>query len=202
MLQIYHVTGTRGMRVIWLCEELGIDYEVTKIDFSAEFRGSDEWRALSPVGKVPIMVDGDMVMFESGAMVQYVLAKYADGKLVPSLNSPQYGHYLQWLWFAEATFSRPLGEMVNHGRAFPGDARIDAVVAEMAGRAEACAQAVADAVQDRDYLLGNEFTAADIMMGYTIMLVETFTPELFPEALQPYWQRLQARTAFQTARAL
>ena len=202
MLQIYHVTGTRGMRVIWLCEELGIEYEVTKIDFSAQYRGSDEWRALSPVGKVPVMVDADMTMLESGAMVQYVLDKYGDGRLVPSVNSTEYGHYLQWLWFAEATFSRPLGEIVNHGRAFPDDARIDAVVEEMANRAGACAQAVSDAVAGREYLLGDQFSAADIMMGYTIMLVEVLTPQQFPEALQPYWQRLQARPAFQTARAL
>jgi glutathione S-transferase len=202
MLRIYHVTGTRGMRVIWLCEELGIDYEVSKIDFSAEYRGSPEWRRLSPVGKVPVMTDDDLVMLESGAMVQYVLDRYGQGGLVPATSSDDYGLYLQWVWFAEATFSRPLGEIVNHGREFPGNARIEEVVKEMADRAAACAVAVGEQVKDRQYLLGDKFTAADIMMGYTVMLVEALIPDRMPDTLLPYWQRLQARPAFDKARSI
>ena len=199
MLRIYHVTGTRGTRVIWLCEELGVDYEVEKIDFSAEYRGSPEWRQLSPIGKVPVMTDGDLVMLESGAMVQYVLDLYGQGRLVPATTSQDYGLYLQWLWFAEATFARPLGEIVNHGRGFPDDARIEAVVSEMADRAEVCAVAVGEQVKDRHYLLGDEFTAADIMMGYSVMLVEALIPDRMPNTLLPYWQRLQARPSYQRA---
>ena len=73
MLKIYHVPGTRSVRVIWLAEELGLSYEVIPVDFSAEYRSSSEWRALNPVGKVPVMIDGDLTLFESGAMVQVVL---------------------------------------------------------------------------------------------------------------------------------
>ena len=104
MLTIYHVTTTRGMRVIWLCEELGLDYEIKKIDFSQEYRATPEWRALNPVGKVPVLVDGDTVMFESGAMVEYVLSRYGEGRLAPPTSSPAYGHYLQWLWFGDGGF--------------------------------------------------------------------------------------------------
>ena len=107
MLQIYHVTSTRGMRVIWLCEELGLPYEITKIDFSQTYRATPEWRARNPVGKVPVMVDGETTMFESCAMMQYVLDRYGNGALRPAVDSPDYAHYLQWLWFGEATLSRP-----------------------------------------------------------------------------------------------
>jgi len=202
MLKIYHVTGTRGMRIIWLCEELGIEYDVIKIDFSTEYRSSPEWRAISPIGKVPILVDGDMRMFESGAMVQYVLNKYAGDALVPSADDENYGHYLQWLWFAEATMARPLGEIVNHKREFPGDQSISAVTQEMAARAGTCLTLVAEQMHDQDYILGNQFSAADIMLGYTLLLGELLIPDRFPHSLQPYWQRLQARPAFATARAI
>ena len=200
MLKIYHVTGTRGTRVIWLCEELGHPYEVEKISFAADFRASPEWRALNPVGKVPVMTDGDITMFESGAMVDYVLARYGEGRLVPPVDTPEYAAYLQWNWFAEATLSRPLGEIVNHGREFPDDARIDAVVDEMANRSVVCLQAVADAVQDQPYILGDEFTAADIMIGYSVMLGTMLIPDRFPKDLGPYWERLSARPGFKIAR--
>ena len=90
MIRIYHVTGTRGTRVIWLCEELELPYEIQKIDFSASYRESAEWRAMNPVGKVPAMQDGDVTMFESGAMVDFLLARYGEGRLQPAPGSPSH----------------------------------------------------------------------------------------------------------------
>ena len=80
MLKIYHVKGTRAVRVIWLCEELKVPYEVQVIDFSPDYRNSPEWRSISPTGKVPAMTDGDLTMFESGAMADYVYEKYGNGE--------------------------------------------------------------------------------------------------------------------------
>ena len=200
MLQIYHVPNTRGTRVIWLCEELDIPYEVTLIDFSATYRATPEWRALSPVGKVPVMTDGDITIFESGAMMDYVHARYGENKLQPAVDDPNYPYYLQWHWFAEATLARPLGEIVNHGREFPGDDRIAEVVDEMGRRAQACLQSVADHMQGRTFLVGETFSAADISMGYSIMLGEMLIPDLFPDGLTDYWQRLQQRPGWQAAR--
>ncbi len=70
MLQIYHAPRTRGFRVIWLCEELSLPYSIVRVDMAPAYRSSPEWRRLNPVGKVPVMRDGDLAMFESGAMVQ------------------------------------------------------------------------------------------------------------------------------------
>lgn len=200
MLQIYHVPNTRGTRVIWLCEELNVPYQVTMIDFSPEYRASQEWRALNPTGKVPVMTDGDIKMFESGAMMDYVLQRYGEGRLQPQDDAAQLAEYLQWHWFAEATLARPMGEIVNHGREFPGDARISAVVEEMADRVGVCLQAVAQHIQGKQFLLGDMFSAADISMGYSLMLAEMLTPEKFPSQLQSYWQRLQSRPAYAAAR--
>jgi len=97
----------------------------------------------------------------------------------------------------EATFARPLGEVVNHSREFPGDQKIGAVVAEMLSRGRVCAEAVGTAIGDQPFILGDNFSAADIMLGYTLMLAERFLPEGLPATVEPYWQRLAARPAFQ-----
>ena len=199
MLKIYHARNTRGIRLIWLCEELAIPYEVENIDFSVEYRRTPEFRAISPLGKVPIMLDGDIKIFESGAMVQYVLQRYANGRLQPTYDDPQYPLFLQWMWFAEATASRPLGEIVNHGREFPGEQRLDNVVSEMANRGADSLVAIADYVEDKQYLINDTFSAADIMIGYTIMLGDLLIADQVPAHIQPYWQRLQERPAYQKA---
>tara|TARA_X000000368_G_C22954284_1_gene678051 strand:- start:6 stop:614 length:609 start_codon:yes stop_codon:yes gene_type:complete len=201
MIKIYHVAGTRGLRAIWACEELAIPYEVEVVSFDAEFRSSPEWRKLNPVGKVPAMTDDNLVMFESGAMVQYLVDRYGNGKLQPKAGTPDHALYLQWSWFAEATFSRPLGEVVNHGREFPGDKHIKAVVDEMKNRASLSLDAVANEMSDKEYLVANEFTAADIMMGYTLMLAKRLLDKPLPEKILPYWESLSSREGFQIAQA-
>jgi len=121
--------------------------------------------------------------------------------LHPQPSSDAYAHYLQWLWFGEATLSRPLGEIVNHRREFPGDLGIPAVVAEMGNRAGECLQAIADAVENQQFICGDEFTAADIMVGYGIHLSEMLVSDKIPQRLQPYWARLKQRPAFQIAKS-
>ena len=198
MIRFYHAPGTRGVRPIWLCEELGIDYEVEMIEFTPEFRATTAWRKISPLGKVPVLVDtaNDLLMYESCAMVQYILDCYGNGELQPQTGTPEHAIYQQWNWFAESTFARPLGEIVNHSREFPGDKRVPAVVAEMQNRGEQCAIAVGDAIGDNSFILGDEFSAADITLGYSVMLAERFLPNGLPASIKPYWQRLSSRPAF------
>ncbi len=199
MYQIYHAPNTRGIRAIWLCEELNVPYEVIHIDFSPAYRATPEWRALNPVGKVPVLVDGDLTMFESGAMVDHILALHDNGGLLPAPGTHDYALCRQWSWFAESTLARPLGEIVNHGREFPGDAAIPAVLEEMKNRSALAAEAVAEHMQDREYLLPTGFTAADIMMGYSLFLVEMLIPERMPAGLKPYYERLRSRPGFEIA---
>lgn len=198
MLRIHHVPATRGFRIIWLCEELDIPYEVVRVDFSRSYRASDEWRAMNPVGKVPVMTAGDLVMFESGAMVQHLLDRHGGGRLEPPRGTREHALYLQWSWFAEATFTRPLGEIVNHRREF-GDRAIPEVVEEMEARARLCAQALDREMRGKDYLVG-EFTAADIMMGYTLRSYRRLLPdESLPADADAYSRRLAARDAYRAA---
>jgi len=197
VLKIYHVPGTRAVRVVWLCEELGLPHQRVPVDFSPEYRASAEWRRLNPVGKVPAMTDGDLILFESGAMVEYILDRYGEGRLRPASGSAAHAHYLQWSWFAEATFARPLGEIVNHRRVF-GDDSSARVLDEMRDRARICIGAIDDALDGKDYLVAGEFTAADIMMGYSIFLahwVGAMDEGEFPN-VSAYYARLNSRPAF------
>ena len=202
MIEIYHVPGTRGVRPIWLCAELDVEYRIIEVDFSASYRSSPEWRQMNPVGKVPVMVDTktpDVVIFESGAMVQYLLDRYGQGQLQPDKGTPYHALYLQWSWFAEATFARPLGEIVNHLREFPDENTNEAAIEEMRKRARLCLSALNDALKDNNYIAGNTFSAADIMLGYTIMLGVKLLPEPMPTNVTAYWDRLQQRPAYRRA---
>lgn len=197
MLKIYHSTGTRAFRVIWVCEELGVPYEIEPVDFSPAYRSKPEWRALNPVGKVPVMVDGDLTMFESCAMMQYVLDKYGDGRLQPAKTDPTYAHYLQWCWFAEATFARPLGEITNHRREFKPE--LADVVAEMQGRATLCVQALDAALEGRSTLLGGPMTAADLSICYVLRGYKRNVTETLPTNVDAFFERLTALPSFERA---
>jgi glutathione S-transferase len=200
MMKIYHVPGTRSIRAIWACEELAVPYDVVRIDFSPQYRASAEWRRLNPVGKVPALAIDDFSMFESGAMVQHILDLHRPHSLEPERGTREHALYLQWSWFAEATFARPVGEIANHRRVFAGR-EVPEVVEDMRARARTCAEAVDAAVASRPYLVGDAFTAADIMMGYTLLIYGRFVQPELPPNVARYWTRLQERPAWRATMA-
>ncbi len=200
-MKIYHVKGTRSIRVIWLCHELNLPLDIETIPrFDAAFKASPEWRAKSPTGKVPVLEDGDISMYESGAMVEYILNRYGSADLVPS-DPTELALYYQWCWFAEATFARPLGDIMHNTVMKPPEERIAAVVPEAKQRARLCLDGVERCVEHNQYLLGDRFTAADIMMGYSIMLAERtgVLTDDHPHS-QRYYRLLEEREGFRIAR--
>lgn len=197
MLKIYHAPGTRSVRPIWLCYELDLPVEIVTVDFSPAYRNTPEWRAISPAGKVPVMTDGDLAMFESGAMVDYILERYGAGRLQPAPGTAASAQYRQWCWFAEATLIRPLGLMAFFGPSLqPGEA----IAAEARHKVEDCLAMVDQALAETDFLLGPAFSAADVMMGYSLFLLAKFKvlDERYPQA-QAYLERLKSRDAFTRA---
>ena len=199
-MKVYHVAGSRSVRVIWLCEELGLACEVETIDFSPTYRATPAWRAKSPTGKVPVLDDDGFTIYESGAMVQYILTRYGNGRLQPTQGWDAGARFLQWCWFAEATFARPLGDIMHHTVFKPEAERIPEVVVDARQRALVCLDAVDAAVAESDYLMGNDFSAADIMMGYTLRLAQrtSVLQDAHPHA-SAYFARLESRAAYQKA---
>lgn len=104
-LKIYHMKGSRSLRVTWLLEELGMPYSTEILGFDLGNAGGDEYRKVYPLNKVPALMDGETSMFERVAIMQYIMNKYGDGGLRPEVNDPDYGHYLQWLHFGESTLT-------------------------------------------------------------------------------------------------
>lgn len=195
MITIYHFPNTRGLRAIWTCEELNVPYQVEMIDFSPEYRLSPEFLRISPIGKVPILQDDSITMAESGAMVHYLIDKYGKGKLRPETSSPQYPTYLEWSWFAEATFTSSASEIIRHKRAFPGDINIE-VIDEFKRRATFCLNALTKFLGEKKWLLGESFSGADIMMGIALTTYARHVAEPFTPMIQNYFDRLSGRPAF------
>ncbi len=203
MLTIYHVPGTRSVRPIWLAFELGLNVEIVTIDFSPAYRDSLEWRSISPAGKVPALTDGEVTMFESGAMLEFILDRYGEGRLRPERGTAESAQYLQWCWFAEATLSRPLGFVRVMKLAQEGGAgAADAIMADGEQKAHSALEAVEQGLADSEFLLGTGFTAADIMTGYSLDLLAHLYPleGAYPKTAA-YLTRLKARDACQRARA-
>jgi glutathione S-transferase len=196
-LTLYHVPGSRSLRIIWLCYELELPLAIETIDFGREFRDSAAWRAMSPTGKVPVLRDGNFTMFESGAMVQYLADAYGEGRLQPTPGTEAAALFQQWCWFAEATFARPLGDIAQHSVIRPPSERIPAVVDDGKVRALACLDALEQGLNTGPFLLGDLFTAADINMGYSLVLAERFgLLEQGYKRVNAYFDRLKARPAF------
>jgi glutathione S-transferase len=143
---------------------------------------------------VPVMDDGDLRMFESCAMIEYILARYGQGRLLPAVSEPAYAHFLQWLWFSESTFQRPLGEITNHRREFKPE--LPDVVAEMKSRASQCVQALDQALAGRSYLVGDALSAADLSNAYVLRGYRRSVSEDLPGNVQAFWDRMTALLSY------
>jgi glutathione S-transferase len=198
MLKLYHAPRTRSVRIYWLLEELGLPYELQVIEFTPP--AGKPFAQQTPSGKVPTLQDGDLEMFESGAILEYILERYGKGRLAPAPGTPQRGPFLQWVHFAEATAFPPFGNLAWH-TIFRKDAdSMPNAMADYRNWAVAALEVLERALAGKSYVLGAEFSGADVMMGYTVQVAKWFgmLGDEYPN-LNAYLTRLQARPAFQKA---
>jgi glutathione S-transferase len=196
MIKLYHAPRTRSIRVLWLLEELGIPFELETQEYRPP---ATPFAQKTPFGKFPSLEDGDTVMFESGAIVEYLLERYGEGRLGPRAGEPRRGEFLQWVHFAEATLMPPLIEILRHTVLKPEAERIPAVVDDARTRAAVTLAVVERALADRNYLLGADFSAADIMMTYGVQWAEMLGLLADSPNLRAYLQRLTSRPALRKA---
>ena len=197
MIKLYHAQLTRSIRIVWLLEELGIPYELATVAFKPP-RHSFEQN--TPSGKFPVIEDGELVMFESGAILEYLIEKYGKGRLAPAIGSPDRGPYLQWVHFAEATAFPPIGDVARHTMFLPEADRIPKVAEDGRVRAINALDVLERTLAGKEYLVGNELSGADIMMGYFLMAARMLgvVGATHPN-VGAYWARLAARPGLQKA---
>lgn len=199
MLKLHFAPNSRAGRIVWLLEELGLDYELNKMAFHPKDLKSEEHRRRHPLGRVPVLEDGDVSIFESGAIVEYVMARYGDGGLKPAVEAPEFPEYLQWFHYCEGMVMPPINTIMVHSVLLPPDRRDPEVLAQAQRLLSRAVQPVDAALSGREYLIG-DFSAADIMLGHAIFMANRLGQVSDDMAdIKAYVKRIEARPAFQTA---
>jgi glutathione S-transferase len=199
MLTVHHLGISQSERIVWLCEELGLDYELVLHARRADTRGApDSIKALTPMGIAPVIVDGDVVLGESGAICDYIIAKYGSGRLVPAVDSPDFPGHLYWFHFANGTFMA--NGMMGLAVVMAGATTQPPLVADRTARAWALAEA---RVSEVPFFGGQQLTTADIMMIFSLTTSRQFTGAPLGDypAIKAYLQRIGERPAYQRAMA-
>jgi glutathione S-transferase len=197
MLEVHHLNNSRSQRVLWLLEELGLDYEIVKYQRDATTNLAPEsLKAIHPLGKSPVLRDGDRVIAESGAILDYLVREHGGGRLAPKPGTPDHESYLEWLHYAEGSAMLPVMLKLYTSRlgdaAAPLTPRIHDEIENHFGYMEAH-------LQGRDWFVGDALTAADVNLTFAIQAVRMlYGLDKFPR-LAAFLERVQARTAYQKA---
>lgn len=198
MIELWHCPDARSFRPLWALEELGLPYELHLLPFPPRVR-SPEYLEVNPLGTIPAMRDGATFMTESAAIVQYLATRYAPNELVVDIDDPAYGAWLNWLHFGEATLTFPQTLVLRYRTFEPG--RADQAAEDYARWFASRLRHVDRALADGEWLCAGRFTAADISVGYALLLASHLKlGEAFTPAIQTYWERLKARPGFQAAK--
>jgi glutathione S-transferase len=202
MLTVHHLGISQSERIVWLCEELGIPYELVRYDRDPVTRlAPAAYKALHPMGIAPVITDGDLVLGESGAIIDYVIARYGAGRLAVGADDPDFANYRFWFHFANGTLvpsiiSGHIAAILDAG----GENPIARSLADRSGRAYVMMESRLGEVP---YLAGAAFSAADIMTVFPLTTMRSFAPrdlEPYPN-IAAYLARIGARPAYQRAKA-
>lgn len=200
MLIVHHLGKSQSERVVWLCEELAIPYELKRYERDpVTMLAPPEYKALHPLGAAPVITDGDLVMAESGAIMEYILATYGEGRLAVAAGDNGFADYLYWFHFTNGTLQPSLGRTMMLRRS--GVAEESAMLRGTEARMKLALNFVETRFGEVAYLAEDIFSAADIMMVFTLTTMRYFQPfdlTPFPNILA-YLQRIAGRQAYQEA---
>ncbi len=203
MLTLYHAPQSRSIRPRWLLEELGVPHDLKVLSLQAGDQKNPEYMKLNPNGAVPTLVDGDLALWESGAICQYLADKFPEKKLAPPPGgTPERAKYYQWIHYAMSGIEPPALTIFMHTMQLPEAERVPHQVEKAKTQLAAALKVVDDALAGREWILGSQFTAADVMLGSTIAwaqmmgLVTDQTPNV-----AAYLGRCMSRPAAQKAMA-
>lgn len=197
MLTVHHLGISQSERIVWLCEELGLDYEVKRYDRREDNRlAPDDYKALHPMGIAPVITDGDLVLGESGAICDYLVAKYGNGQLVPTVDDPDFADHLFWFHWSNGTFMATL--LMQLAVTFAGG---DPTAGFVGDRARISWELIEKRLGEAPFFGGRNLTTADIMMVYSLTTSRAFrnaSIDAFPN-VKAYLARIGERPAYRIA---
>jgi len=192
-MKLYHSAQSRSVRPRWLLEELGVPFELVRLDLGKQEHKTPAYMKIHPHGAVPALVDDDLKMIESAAICMYLADKYPDKGLAPKVGTPARAAYYQWMVYSMATLEPPILQIFMNTVMLPEEQR--SAKKSFATIADVLEQALAG----KSYLLGEQFSAADVMIGSTLGWAQFMGVLEGRPTLQAYVARLSERPAFQRA---
>lgn len=202
MLTVHHLGVSQSERIVWLCEELDMPYDLVVHDRDPVTRMAPAaYKALHPMGIAPVITDGELVLGESGAIITYIVARHGDGRLSPAVDDPAFADYLFWFHFANATLIPSMTSgMIANLLGLPADSPAMPALMQRAERSYAMMEDRLGAVP---YFAGAAFSAADIIMVFALTTMRVFAPrDLSPYPnIRAYLARIGERPAYRRAMA-
>jgi len=201
MLKVFGCPNTRSARVVWTLEEAGAAYDYVKVDlFKGEGR-RPPYIDINPGGKVPTLIDDDFILTESAAICTYIGDKFPASGLTPEANTRERARYHQWCFFVIGELEQPLWTIAKHRFAIPEKRRVPMVLDTALWEFSVAAKVLAAGLGEREFIVGDRFTAADILIAQTLGWARAFQAPLGHDALEAYADRLLSRPALARARA-
>ncbi len=203
MIIIHHLDKSRSERIVWLVEELGLPYQL-EITLREHGLAPASYRAIHPLGRAPIISDGEVVLIESGAIVDYLSTRYGNGKLRPPPSSPDYARYLQWMHYAEGTAMSSLLLDYFVSSIPGGTAKLTPRLEMVRARNIEMLRHIDTELGQHPYFAGAEFSGADIMMEFCFAFLARAKGETFAaySHIAAWLQRVHARPAYAKAMSL
>lgn len=203
MITLFHCVSARSFRPLWTMEELGMQhgthYDLKMLPFPPRVH-MREYLSVNPLGTVPALFDGEVRMTESAAICQYLVSKYGPTSLEVSRDETDYAAWLNWMHFGEATLTFPQTLVLRYRHLEPDERKLPQAAEDYQRWFLARLRAVDAALTGTEFLCARRFTAADISVGYALMLAEYLgMQEQFPPAVRDYWERLKQRDAYRRA---
>ena len=199
MLKLHFAPNSRAGRIVWLLEELDLPYEINKMAFHPKDLKSDEHRTRHPLGRVPVLDDGDIRIYESGAIVEYILERHKNGGLKPSVESSEYPNYLQWFHYCEGMVMPPINTIIVQTVLLPPERKDETVLGQAQRLLAKALSPINETLTSKDYLIGN-FSGADIMLGHSCYMSNRLgcvSDEMVN--LKAYVERISERPSFKVA---
>ena len=198
MITLYHCENSRSFRPLWAMCEMGMGFELKLLPFPP--RGQPDYLALNPLGTDPLFIDGDTRMTESSAICHYLAVRHGPTPLAVAPEEPDFGAYLNWLSFGEATLTFPQTLVLRYRMLEPKERRSPQVAEDYERWFNNRLRAVEAAVAEREFLCSRRFTMADVSVGFALLLTDYLgLSARFKPAVQAYWERLQVRDGFEAA---